>query len=387
MAADVLASAGLAVTIFERMATPARKLLIAGRGGLNITHSEPLDRFLDKYREAASNLRPFIESFSPDDVRTFCLQLGEPTQVGSSGRVFPESFKATKLLRSWLRRLQSKHVELRTRHDFRGWDTAGQLLFEIEGGETVSAPADATILALGGASWPRLGSDGSWTRNLESNGVSVQPLKPANCGFDVAWSEHIRTKHAGAAIKNIVLRFGDRQVPGEFVITEQGIEGGAVYALSAKLRDAIAANGPATLRIDLKPGLNASQLAKRLRKPRGRNSITNYLRKTTGLTPAAIALLHESGLPTEPESLVAHIKSLPLVLQSARPIEGAISTAGGVSFDSLDENLMLRQRPGTFIAGEMLDWEAPTGGYLLQACLSTGVGAANGVLRWLAEPD
>ncbi|MFK7817290.1 MAG: TIGR03862 family flavoprotein [Planctomycetaceae bacterium] len=386
IAADILASAGARVTIFERMASPARKLLIAGRGGLNITHSEPLEQFISKYREAAPKLRPFIEAFSPDDVRAFCSELGEPAKVGSSGRVFPASFKSTKLLRSWLKRLQSKGVELKTRHCFRGWNEAGEALFETETGDTIGVASDATLLALGGASWPRLGGDGSWVATLEQHSVPVNPLLPANCGFDVGWSEHLRTKHAGSAIKNVVLRFGNRSVPGEFLITEHGIEGGAVYALSAELRETIASSGTAILRVDLKPGLDTSQLATRLQKPRGKNSITNYLRKTTGLEPAAIALLHESGpVPTEPKTLAAHIKSLPLVLTAPRPIDRAISTAGGVSFDAVDGNLMVLARPGVFLAGEMLDWEARTGGYLLQACLSTGVAAANGILSWLSD--
>ena len=388
MGAEVLARAGLEVTVFERMASIGRKFLLAGRGGLNITHSEDLSRFLLRYGEANPRLRAAIENFPPAATRAWCDDLGQPTFVGSSGRVFPKAFKSSPLLRAWLRRLADLGVQFRLRHRWTGWDASGALMLEAPSG-AVTVKADASILALGGASWPKLGADGSWVEWLDAEHISVAPLKPANCGFAVAWSDHFRDRFAGQPLKRIALSFRGETVRGEAMITRHGIEGGAVYALSAALRAAIAAEGHATLEISLKPDLPAADLQRRLQTPRNKQSLATYLRKAAALPPVAIGLLHEvcpGKLATmDAPALGRLIQALPLRLSATLPIERAISTAGGVRFSELDDCFMLRRRPGTFIAGEMLDWEAPTGGYLLQACLATGVSAARGVLRWLEE--
>jgi uncharacterized flavoprotein (TIGR03862 family) len=382
MAADVLSQAGRAVTVYDRMPSVGRKLLIAGRGGLNLTHSEPLDRFVARYREAAPRLRPLIEDFGPESLRAFAESLGQKTFVGSSGRVLPEAFKASPLLRAWLARLDRQGVRFALRHRFVGWDEAGRLTFAGPAGEGVTAAPPATVLALGGASWPRLGSDGAWVDMLE--GTAIAPLRPANMGFSVLWSDLFRSRHEGEPLKRIALTFGGTTVRGEAIVTADGIEGGVVYALSAPLREAIAAQGRATLLVDLRPDLTAENLAARLAVPRKGQSTSTVLRKAAGLSPIAAALLREGGpLPSEPAALAARIKAAPITLTAAKPLERAISTAGGVRFDSFDENLMLRNRPGVFVAGEMLDWEAPTGGYLLQASFATGAAAGRGALKWL----
>ncbi len=388
MAAEVLASGGAHVVIFDRMPSLARKFLMAGRGGLNLTHSEPFEDFMRRYGARAENLRPAIEAFPPERLRAWCEGLGVATFVGSSGRVFPQSLKASPLLRAWLRRLGELGVEVRLRHSFSGWDEEGRILFASTGGEAVAIEADATVLALGGASWPRLGSDGGWREILARRGVSISPLEPANCGFEISWSAHLRERHAGTPLKNIALTFGEQRVRGECVLTAEGIEGGAVYALSARWRDAIARDGEAIVHLDLKPDTDASALSRKLAAPRGKASLANHLRKQAGLSGAALALLHEIAAPfADASKLAAHIKALPLRLRAARPIERAISTAGGVAFSELDENYMLRRIPGVFCAGEMLDWEAPTGGYLLQASFATGVAAGQGALDWLRRKD
>lgn len=390
IAAEMLAAAraGLEVVVFDRMPTLGRKFLMAGRGGLNLTHSEPLGRFLARYREAAPMLSAAIEAFPPDALRAWCEGLGQPTFIGTSGRVFPKAMKASPLLRAWRTRLVSLGVRFALRQRWTGWDESGALCFEGAGGAITTVRPAATILALGGASWPRLGSDGGWADILRKRGISVAPLRPANCGFTIAWSEHLRTRFAGTPLKRIALVFADETVRGEAMITTRGIEGGAVYALAAPIRDALAAGRAATVHIDLRPDLSIAEAARRLSAPRKKQSLASYLRKTLGLAPAAIALLHETkgtGLPAEPEALARRIKSVPLRLDAPFPIERAISSAGGIAFADLDAWLMLRKLPGVFAAGEMLDWEAPTGGYLLQACFATGIRAAQGALRWIGR--
>jgi uncharacterized flavoprotein (TIGR03862 family) len=376
MAAETLASRGVAVTVFDQMASPARKFLLAGRGGLNLTHSEPLDLFLTRYGASGPALAPALRTFPPDALRAWCEGLGEPVFVGTSGRVFPHSFKAAPLLRAWLRRLERLGVAFRPRHRWRGW-ADGTLLFDTPDG-AAGVAADATVLALGGASWPRMGSDGGWVGLLRGAGATVKPLVPSNCGIEVAWSAVFREKHAGAALKRIALRFGGRRAQGEAVVTARGLEGGAVYALSGPLRDALA-EGPALLEADLRPDLDDAALTARLAVPARGRSLGNYLRQELGLSPAAIGLVQEArhGLGGG-RSLGSLIRALPIQVIGVSAIERAISSAGGVAFADIDPNFMLRTRPGVFLAGEMLDWEAPTGGYLLQACFSTGVAAGLG---------
>lgn len=375
IAAETLATGGCRVTVVDHMPSVGRKLLLAGRGGLNLTHSEPFDQVLNRYGDAAPHLADALRSFPPDALRAWCAGLGQPTFVGSSGRVFPEAFRATPLLRAWLRRLDQLGVEVLTRHDWRGWHADGSLVVDAPHGEMSLRP-DATVLALGGASWPRTGSNASWVPLLVGIGVEITPLRPANCGFVVDWSTTFSERFAGTPLKNVRLSFGDHEARGEVMITSTGIEGGVVYALGAVLREAIALHGHADLTIDLHPDLTPEQVAERLAKRRPHDSKSNLLRRA-GLSPAAIALMRETG--TKPE----HLQMLRLRLLAAQPIDRAISTAGGVAMSELDDRFMLRRRPGVFVAGEMLDWEAPTGGYLLQACFSTGVAAARGVLSWL----
>ena len=371
MAAEAAASGGAKVTIFDRMPSPARKFLLAGRGGLNLTHSEPLDQFLSRYGAAATSLKPMIETFPPDSLRSWAAELGQQTFVGSSGRVFPESFKASPLLRAWLRRLSAQGVELRQRHRFIGFDK-GKLRFDT-GDTEVQFAADATVLALGGASWPRLGSDGTWVAQLAGWGISVEPLKPANAGVEIAWSPFLRDRFAGQPLKPLALTFRDRTVRGEAMVTQHGLEGGGIYALCAQIRDALASGANAVLELDLRPDVPLDELARRLEQPRGSQSTSTHLRKAGGLSPLATALLRETGpLPTDPLGLAGRIKRLELPVRAVRPIERAISSAGGVAWSAVDPSLMLTARPGVFVVGEMLDWEAPTGGYLLQACFATG---------------
>ncbi len=384
MAAERLAAAGLAVTVYDRMPMPGRKLLMAGRGGLNLTHSEPLDRFLRRYGEAAARLTPAIEAFPPDTVRAWCEGLGQPTFVGSSGRVFPTALKASPLLRAWLGRLTGAGVRFDLRHRWTGWDDNGGLTFRDAQDETVGERPEATILALGGASWPHLGSDGGWADILRAKGIDISPLRPANCGFIVGWSDHFRARFAGAPLKPVVLGFGGASLRGEATLTTQGIEGGAIYALAAPIREALAGGKEAVLSIDLRPDLTLAELSRRLSAPRGRQSQSTFLRKAGGLSPVAIGLLREvegNSLPNDPARLAESIKALYLRLVAPSPLERAISTAGGIAWHELDDTFMLRKMPGVFAIGEMVDWEAPTGGYLLQACLTMGVAAAEGVLK------
>jgi hypothetical protein len=385
MAAEVLSAEGRRVTVYERMATVGRKFLMAGRGGLNLTHSEPFERFVTRYGEASDRLAPLLEAFPPKALIDWARGLGQPTFIGSSGRIFPEALKASPLLRAWVARLQAQGVQIRTRHHWTGWDASGALAFQCDDGATVTERPDATVLALGGASWPRLGSDGGWREILAGRGVAVAPFRPSNVGFSVDWSPIFRERFAGQPLKGLALRFAGRDVRGEAMITAYGLEGGAVYALSPVLREAIAAEGSAMLEIDLRPDLLKSQITERLAQAGRGQTTANILRKVMHMTPAAINLLREAhgvALPTEPADLALAIKSSKLRLTGAQSLERAISTAGGVEFSSLNQGLMLRDMPGVFVAGEMLDWEAPTGGYLLQATMATGVAAANLVLAY-----
>lgn len=388
MAAEVMAKGGARVTVFDRMPSLARKFLLAGRGGLNLTHSEDIEAFIGRYGPSADRLRPAIEAFPPADVRAWCEGLGEKTFVGTSGRVFPTAMKASPLLRAWIGRLVGAGVAVRTRCSWKGWDGSGRLLFDTPGGEE-AAEADAVVLALGGASWPRLGSKGDWARLLTDAGVGVRPLAAANCGFVVGWSDVFRSRFEGQPLKRIAVSFAGKVVRGEALITAAGIEGGAVYALSGALRDAVLGSGAAAMEIDLRPDASLADLAARLAKPRGKQSLSTFLRKAASLSPVEIGLLHEvaharlGGL--NPMGLAGLIKAVPLLATGVAPIETAISTAGGVKWDDVDAHLMLRSRPGVFVAGEMLDWEAPTGGYLLQGCLATGAQAGRGALEWLAH--
>jgi len=389
IAAEVLGRAGLRVTVYDRMPSVGRKLLMAGRGGLNLTHSEEFERFMAPYAEAQARLRPLIGAFRPEDLRAWCEGLGQETFVGSSGRVFPQAFKASPLLRAWLSRLENLGVRFALRHRWQGWDEDGRLIFSDPTGQIVRAKPDATVLALGGASWPRLGSDGTWVELLSRRGIAVSPLRPANMGFTLPWSEIMRSRFEGEPLKRIALTFEDRTVKGEAIVTADGIEGGAVYALSARLRDAIERAGRATLHLDLRPDLSIDALAKRLSAPRKGQSASTFLRKSAGLAPVGIALLREASpsLPSEPDALARLIKAVPLTLTGTKSLDRAISSAGGVPFTELDDHLMLKRMPGVFVAGEMLDWEAPTGGYLLQASFATGMAAARGVLAACQIPD
>lgn len=389
MAAETLARGGARVTVYDAMASVGRKFLMAGRGGLNLTHSEPLDAFLDRYREARPNLEAAIREFPPDRLRTWCEVLGQPTFVGSSGRVFPKVLKASPLLRAWLRRLNAMGVQFSQRHRWTAWDEKGRLLFQTPDGDR-AVDARATVLALGGASWPRLGSDGGWVETLRAKGVNVSPLKSANCGFAVAWSDIFRDRFEGAPLKGVALSFGDRSVRGEAVITQSGIEGGAIYALSADLREAILSSGQVILHIALRPDLQRRALVARLSAPRGKQTFSNWLRKAAQLSPVAIGLLQETGKRSglslsslSPEHLAERINAVPVEFRGVAPIARAISSAGGIAFEEINADFMIRRLPGVFAAGEMLDWEAPTGGYLLQACFATGAAAGRGVLRYL----
>jgi len=389
MAAEVIAQGGARVTIYDAMPSVGRKFLMAGRGGLNLTHSEALPVFLARYREAEGRLAPVVTAFAPEHLRQWSEALGQPTFIGSSGRVFPKAMKASPLLRAWLRRLDSMGVTFALRYRWTGWDDDGRLSFQTPEGPHV-IEAQATVLALGGASWPRLGSDGGWVATLAAKGIAVSPLRPANCGFAVAWSEIFRDRFEGQPLKGVALTFGARTVRGEAVVTRSGLEGGGIYALSADLREAIAQTGEAIVRIDLRPDLAASDLRTRLSVPRGKQSLSNVLRKAAQLSPAAIGLLQEAAVGAaaklaalSPAALAELIKAVPVTLNGVAPIARAISTAGGVSFDELDADFMIRRLPGIFAAGEMLDWEAPTGGYLLQASFATGAAAGRGALQWL----
>lgn len=387
IAAETIAAAGHTVHVFDQMPGPARKFLLAGKSGLNITHSEPLEAFAGRYGGHAAFFRECLEGFSPDDLRAWVHGLGVETFVGSSGRVFPVTMKASVLVRAWLRRLEGLGVVLHPRHRWTGWDADGALVVERADGSRLSLRPAATLLALGGASWPRTGSDGGWTGILAARGVELAPFRPSNMGFTVDWSVPFRERFEGQPVKSVALSVAGRRLKGEFVVTRTGIEGSAVYALSAPLRDALERCGRASLTLDLKPDLTDGEVLDRLRRRRPSDSMTNALRKTLRLPDVGIALLRERTGPEEFRDavrLARSIKALALPVTGAAPIERAISSAGGVRFAELDGDLMLKRLPGVFVAGEMLDWEAPTGGYLLQGCFATGVRAARGILARLA---
>lgn len=383
-AAEAAAEAGAVVTLFDRMPSPARKFLIAGRGGLNLTHSEPLERVLSRYSDADARLSDALRATPPEAIARWCEGLGQPVFTGSSGRVFPVAMKASPLLRAWLARLDRLGVGLRTRHRWTGFATADEapahgvtLAFDTPGG-AARCHADAVILALGGASWPRLGSDAGWLSALP--GVAVRPFVASNCGVGIAWSDGLRARFAGTPLKRIALSCNGVRARGEAIVTEGGLEGGAVYALSAPLRAALAAGGEATLTLDLRPDLTEAMLAARLDGPRGSRSLVNHLRVAGGFPPIAAALLREA--PPDGRPLSARLKALPLRVTGLSGLDRAISSAGGVAWDALDPCFMLRAHPGVFAAGEMLGWDAPTGGYLLTACIATGRAAAVGALGW-----
>ncbi|MFT4097360.1 MAG: TIGR03862 family flavoprotein [Rhodoblastus sp.] len=383
MAAETAARENCAVTICDAMPSPARKFLMAGRSGLNITHAEDFGRFIARYGDGADWLRPMLEDFSPADMRDFCAGLGVETFVGTSGRVFPKAMKASPLLRAWLARLSGLGVDLRTRARLVDLDGAAPVI--ESDGRCETLPADATILALGGASWPRLGSNGGWTELLARRGVTLAPFRPSNCGLEIAWSDIFREKFEGQAIKTARFSFGQRRVAGEAVVTRRGLEGGPVYALSAAIGAELRAGRPAALVIDLKPDLDEPALVERLARRRTSDSFANALRKTAGLTPLAIALLREcdpSVASQDPMQLAGFIKACALPVAGVAGLDRAISSAGGVARAEIDRDLMLKQAPGVFVAGEMLDWDAPTGGYLLQACFATGRRAGDRAAAW-----
>ncbi|MCW8918319.1 MAG: TIGR03862 family flavoprotein [Gammaproteobacteria bacterium] len=390
MAAEVVSAAGLQVDLYDTMPSLGRKFLLAGKGGLNLTHAEPYHDFLARYGERQAELTPLLAAFGPEALRAWVHGLGVETFVGSSGRVFPTQMKAAPLLRAWLHRLRAAGVRMHVRHRWLGLDHDGKLRLATPQGEC-RRQADALLLALGGGSWARLGSDGAWVELLAAQGVEVAPLRPANCGFEVAWSDHFRQRFAGVPLKGIALAHGGPDGRwegrrGELMITEHGIEGGLVYAVAAPLRDTIEANGHALLRLDLAPDRSLERLRDELARPRGKLSLANHLRKRAGIEGVKAGLLREClavECLADPAQLAAAIKVLPLRLNATRPLDEAISTAGGVRFEALDERLMVRALPGLFCAGEMLDWEAPTGGYLLTACFASGRAAGEGVVAWL----
>ena len=390
MAAEVAIAAGLQVDLFEAKGSVGRKFLIAGKGGLNLTHSEPRPGFDTRYRERATQVGHWLDAFDSDALREWARESGIETYVGSSGRVFPMDRKAAPLLRCWVRRLRERGVRFHVHHRWTGWNGSGALRFDTADGER-SVDAKATVLALGGASWPQLGSDGAWVPMLAERGIDIAPLRPSNCGFDIDWSEHLSTRHAGAPLKPVIAHWQGpdgamHSLQGECVITATGIEGSAIYAISADLREHILRDGEAMLWLDLAPGRDLERLRRDLDKPRGKRSLGEHLRRQAGLDAAKIALLHEV-MPrkamNDVDTLALMIKRLPLRLLNARPTAEAISTAGGVSLETLDDALQAHTMPGVFCAGEMLDWEAPTGGYLLTACFASGLIAGRGAAKYV----
>ncbi|WP_085807587.1 TIGR03862 family flavoprotein [Roseovarius albus] len=373
MAADVISAAGHSVLVAEAKPSPARKFLMAGKSGLNLTKAEGFETFLAAYGDRAGDLRPMLEGFGPGDVMAWAEDLGQDLFTGSTGRVFPKVMKASPLLRNWLARLREQGVEVRTRWRWRGWQ-GDALQFETPDG-TVSATPDVTVLACGGASWARLGSDGAWAAHLPK--ADLSRFQPSNAALSVTWSDHM-TPYFGAALKSVRWQAGDLTSRGEAVISRRGLEGGGLYPLTPALREG------ATFCIDLSPDVSLDQLRKRISRPRGKTSLSNHLRKTLKFPPAKLALLMEFSKPL-PDDLPSVIKALPVPYAGLRPMDEAISTAGGLRFNALNQHFMLSQRPGTFAAGEMLDWEAPTGGYLLTACLATGRWAGLGAVTYLLD--
>ncbi|HWS77251.1 MAG TPA: TIGR03862 family flavoprotein [Thermomonas sp.] len=390
MAAEAAHAAGIEVHLFEAKGSVGRKFLIAGKGGLNLTHCEPRPGFDARYRERAREVGRWLDGFDAAALREWTRGFGIETYVGSSGRVFPMDRKAAPLLRGWVRRLKEAGVHFHVQHRWLGWNDAGALRFATPEGEQ-SFAADAVMLALGGGSWPQLGSDGAWVETLAARAIDIAPLKPANCGFDIGWSDFLSRRHAGAPLKPVIAHWKDvtgieHSLQGECVLTETGIEGSLVYAIAADLRDAIARDGEAILHLDLVPGRDPERLRRDLEKPRNGRSLGEHLRRQAGIDGAKVALLHEvlDKAPLQDMARVAAtLKRLPLRLLRTRPMAETISTAGGVRLEALDDSLMLRGMPGVFCAGEMLDWEAPTGGYLLTACFASGKRAGEGVARWL----
>jgi uncharacterized flavoprotein (TIGR03862 family) len=394
MAADVLAQGGVQVDVYDGMPSVGRKFLLAGKGGLNLTHSEAAGPFLSRYGKRSEQVAPWLQAFGPQQVREWVHGLGLGTFVGSSGRVFPTDMKAAPLLRAWLQRLRASGVRFHMRHRWLGWQEGGSNALRFaspQGAQSVEA--DAVVLALGGASWSRLGSDGAWVPWLQARGVDLAPLQASNCGFDIGWSEHFRGRYAGQPLKAVGLSFKGREglafsQVGEFIATESGVEGSLVYAASSFLRDEIAAQGSATMHVDLLPARSLEWVREELAHPRGPRSLSTHLKARLGVHGVKAGLMYEvvpREVMNDPAQLAPLLKALPVKLVAARPIDEAISSAGGVRFESLDEGLMLRALPGVFCAGEMLDWEAPTGGYLLNACLASAHVAGAGVLRWLAS--
>jgi len=388
MAAEVLARQGIAADVFDGMPSVGRKFLLAGKGGLNLTHSEPFDPFVRRYAEAAPTLEPLLRHFDADTLRAWAADLGVATFVGSSGRVFPQDMKAAPLLRAWLHRLREQGVRLHMRHRWKGYTEDGALLFTAPTGEKLVRPT-ATVLALGGASWSRLGSDGAWWPWMQARGVALSPLRPSNCGFEAGWSEHFSSRYAGEPLKGVAIEFEGWHQAGECVATASGLEGSLVYAASALLRERIASAGSATFHLDLLPQRSAQWVVKEVAHPRGPRSLATHLKSRLNLSGVKTGLLWET-VPKadqgDPAKLAAAIKALPITVTATRPIDEAISTAGGVRLDAMDARLMLQALPGTFCAGEMLDWEAPTGGYLLAACFATGQAAGQGAAAWLGNP-
>jgi uncharacterized flavoprotein (TIGR03862 family) len=386
IAAETLSGAGLSVAVYERMPSLGRRFLMAGRGGLNLTHSEPMAAFIARYGETSGPLGPVIEAFDPQALRAWAESLGQETFVGSSGRVFPRALKASPLLRAWLGRLDAAGVRFHLRHHWAGWGAEGDLRFETPSGELMVRPA-ATVLALGGASWPRLGANGAWANVLKGLGAPLATFAPANMGVLTDWSPDFAQRFAGAPLKAVALTFGEQTIRGEAMVAAYGLEGGGIYALSGDIRRALAAGGQGQLFIDLRPDMRRGDLASRLIGGRAGDSLSNRLRKMLKLSPVEIGLLREAfgaDLPRSPVGLAEAIKAVPVPLTGVAGLDRAISSAGGLAFEGLDERLMLKARPGVFAAGEMLDWEAPTGGYLLQASFATGAAAAQGAIDWLA---
>ena len=390
MAAEALVEQGAHVHIFDAMPSLGRKFLMAGKSGLNLTHDENFKAFLSRFGVARETLEPSLSDFGPGAIRTWAYELGVETFVGTSGRVFPKDFKAAPLLRAWLHRLRERGATIHVRHKWIGWvknENGNQLRFDTPNGE-VSVKADATILALGGGSWPKLGSDGSWIAALQDKGVEIAPLRPANCGFDVAWSDYVKEHFAGAPLKSVRMSFKDQAVPGDAVVSQGGLEGGPVYTLSAALRDALEQDGEATLSIDLSPGRSLAELTEALSRPRGKKSMATHLKRTVRISGVKAALLREYVSAedyADPTRLAAGIKAVGVPLLRARPLAEAISSAGGVKLDAVNEGFMLKALPGVFCSGEMLDWEAPTGGYLLSGCFATGRTAGDAAMQWITQ--
>ncbi|RJF87251.1 TIGR03862 family flavoprotein [Oleomonas cavernae] len=387
MAAETILDAGYPVTLYDAMPSLGRKFLMAGKSGLNITHGEPIDRLLDRYGPARARLEAAIRAFGPAQIEAFAHDLGIETFTGTSGRIFPVGFKAAPLLRGWLHRLRAKGLLVKVRHRWTGWAEDGRLCFAAPAGP-VAVQASAVLLALGGASWAKLGSDGRWAAAVTDRGVATTPFAAANCGFDTRWSEHFSGRFAGQPVKPVALTFQGQRLRGEFVVTAGGVEGGAIYALAAGLRQALDAGRPAVVDLDLLPERPAEAVAAALSRPQGRHSLANHLRRTLSIEGVRAGLVWELSTAEDRQDmgrLARRLKALPLCLTAPRPIDEAISTAGGISLEALDERWMLRAMPGTFCAGEMIDWDAPTGGYLLTACFATGRAAGQGVATWLAE--